>query len=176
MLTDVTQHGELRTTGLLSGKWTIISESILGQKLSGKIYWKPQNISAARPTLYNSCPLKWESRRHEHSSRQICLPSYHCGVFSGGLFLDSGVYDYLEGVRKVTDLSSRKTKCVVQFSDAVRERGRLREVIFHLTPYGIEVRLKGMRQAFQVSPASVYNLAVQKEVNRRKAEKKAGKK
>lgn len=76
----------------------------------------------------------------------------------------------------MTDLSSRKTKCVVQFSDAVRERGRLREVIFHLTPYGIEVRLKGMRQAFQVSPASVYNLAVQKEVNRQKAEKKAGKK
>ena len=75
----------------------------------------------------------------------------------------------------MTDLSSRKTKCVVQFSDCVRERGRLREVIFSLTPYGISVRLKGMRTGFDVSPASVYNLAVMKSVAKAREEKKAKK-
>jgi hypothetical protein len=39
--------------------------------------------------------------------------------------------------------------------------------------YGIRVRLKGLRTAFEVSPASVYNLAVMKEVAARRAEKKA---
>ena len=75
----------------------------------------------------------------------------------------------------MTDLSTRKTKCVVQFSDCVRERGRLREVIFQLTPYGISVRLKGMKSAFDVSPASVYNLAVQKAVAKARDEKKVKK-
>jgi hypothetical protein len=75
----------------------------------------------------------------------------------------------------MTDLSTRKTRCVVQFSDAVRERGKLREVVFTLSPYGINVRLKGMRQSFEVSPASVYNLAVLKAVEKARAEKKAKK-
>ena len=76
---------------------------------------------------------------------------------------------------QMTDLQKRKTKCVVQFSDAVRERGQLREVIFSLTPYGISVRLKGLRTAFDVSPASVYTLAVLKSVEKARAEKKAKK-
>ena len=76
----------------------------------------------------------------------------------------------------MTDLAQRKTRCVVQFSDAVREKGKLREVIFELSPYGVRVRLKGLRQAFDVSPASVYNLAVLKAVAARKAEKKERKK
>lgn len=76
----------------------------------------------------------------------------------------------------MTDLSRRKSKCVVQFSDCVRERGKLREVVFTLTPYGISVRLKGMRSSFDVSPASVYNLAVMKQVQKQKDEKKARKK
>lgn len=75
----------------------------------------------------------------------------------------------------MTDLSTRKTRCIVQFSDAVRERGKLREVIFSLTPYGISVRLKGMRGSYDVSPASVYNLAVQKFVAKQREEKKAKK-
>ena len=75
----------------------------------------------------------------------------------------------------MTDLSTRKTRCIVQFSDAVRERGKLREVIFQLTPYGISVRLKGMRSAFEVSPASVYTLAVLKSVQKARDEKKAKK-
>lgn len=76
----------------------------------------------------------------------------------------------------MTDLASRKTRCVVQFSDTVRERGKLREVIFTLSPYGITVRLKGMRQGFDISPASVYNQAVLKFVAAQKAEKKAKRK
>jgi hypothetical protein len=73
----------------------------------------------------------------------------------------------------MTALSKRKTRLAVEFSDCVRERGRLREVIFELTPYGIKTRLKGMRSSFDVSPASVYNLAVMKKVAADRAEKKA---
>ena len=73
----------------------------------------------------------------------------------------------------MTALCHRKTKLCVEFSDAVRERGKLREVVFDLSPYGIRVRLKGMRCAFDVSPASVYNLAVMKFVAAQRAEKKA---
>jgi hypothetical protein len=98
---DVTQHGELLTIGSLSGKWTAISESIPGQKLKGKIYWKPQIISAARPTLYNFCPLKWESRRYE--SRQIRSPCYNSIVLTLCLFLDSGDYVSLERVREMKE-------------------------------------------------------------------------
>jgi len=75
----------------------------------------------------------------------------------------------------VTDLSTRKTRCIVKFSDCVRERGKLREVVFQLTPYGINVRLAGMRTGFDVSPASVYNLAVMKAVAKAREEKKAKK-
>ena len=75
----------------------------------------------------------------------------------------------------MTDLATRKTKCIVQFSDCIRERGKSREVIFQLTPYGITVRLKGMRTGFDVSPAGVYNLAVRLAVEKTRAEKKAKK-
>lgn len=76
----------------------------------------------------------------------------------------------------MTALDKRKTRLSVEFSDAVRERGRLRPVTMDLTPYGVRVRLKGMRCSFDVSPASVYNLAVLKFVAAKKAEKKARKK
>jgi hypothetical protein len=79
------------------------------------------------------------------------------------------------GVENMTDLSTRKTKCVVQFSDAVRERGKLREVIVELSPYCAKVRLKGMRISFDISPASIYNLAVSKAVKKARDEKKAKK-
>ena len=72
----------------------------------------------------------------------------------------------------MTDLSTRKTRCIVKFSDCVRERGKLREIVFTLSPYGINVRLAGMRTGFEVSPAGVYNLAVRLAVEKTKAEKK----
>ncbi len=76
----------------------------------------------------------------------------------------------------MSSLAKRKTKLSVEFSDCVRERGKLREVTMVLTPYGVSMRLKGMRSVYEISPASIYNLAVLKEVERRRAEKKKAKK
>jgi len=76
----------------------------------------------------------------------------------------------------MTSLDKRKTKLAVEFSDVVRERGRLREGVMTLTPYSVTVRLKGMRGSFEVSPCSIYNLAVMKAVAAKRAEKKARKK
>lgn len=75
----------------------------------------------------------------------------------------------------MTSLAKRKSKLSVEFSDCVRERGKLREIVMDFSPYGVKVRLKGMRSAFEVSPASIYNLAVLKFVTAQKAEKKARK-
>jgi hypothetical protein len=79
------------------------------------------------------------------------------------------------GDETVTSLAKRKTRLSVEFSDCIRERGKLREVTMVFTPYGITVRLKGLRSSFDVSPASIYNLAVAKDVERKRAEKKAKK-
>jgi hypothetical protein len=76
----------------------------------------------------------------------------------------------------MTKMSERKSRLSVEFSDAVRERGRLREVVMDFSPYGIKVRLKGMRASYDISPASVYNQAVMKAVAARRAEKKAKRK
>lgn len=73
-------------------------------------------------------------------------------------------------------LSQRKTRLIVEFSDTVRERGKVRPVTMEFTPYGISVRLKGMRQRYEISPARVYNQAAILEVERRRAERKAARK
>jgi RecA-family ATPase len=73
----------------------------------------------------------------------------------------------------MTKMSSRKSRLIVEFSDCVRERGRLREVTMEFSPYGIRVRLKGMRSSYEISPASVYNVAVLKDVERKRQERKA---
>ena len=75
----------------------------------------------------------------------------------------------------MSQLAKRKTRLSVEFSDCVRERGKLREIIFDLSPYGIKVRLKGMRSTFEISPASIYNRAVLMAVEKAKAERKAKK-
>ena len=80
------------------------------------------------------------------------------------------------GESRVTNLSTRKTRLSVLTSDCVRERGKLREVTFEFSPYVIKVRLKGMRQAFEISPASIYNLAVAKYVAAQRELKKKAKK
>jgi hypothetical protein len=76
----------------------------------------------------------------------------------------------------MTALDKRKTKLAVEFSDVVRERGKLREVVMVFSPYGVTVRLKGMKISFDISPASIYNQAVLKAVAAKRAEKKARKK
>jgi hypothetical protein len=70
-------------------------------------------------------------------------------------------------------LASRKTRLECEFSDVVREQGKLREVIMEITPYLITVRLKGLRQRYEVSPAGVYNHAVIAAVEKQRAAKKA---
>ena len=76
----------------------------------------------------------------------------------------------------MTPLDKRKTRLSVEFSDSVRERGRIRPVTMEFTPYGVKVRLKGMRVAFDISPASIYNQAVLRAVAAKRAERKARKK
>ena len=76
----------------------------------------------------------------------------------------------------MTSLATRKTILAVEFSDCVRERGRLREVTMVLTPYGIKVRLKGLRSAYDISPAAIYNRAVMLHVEKVRAERKANRK
>ena len=77
----------------------------------------------------------------------------------------------------VTRIEKRKSRLTVQSSDCVRERGKLREVILDFSPsgYTISVRLKGMKSSFEITPASIYNLAVAKAVEKARAEKKARK-
>ena len=72
----------------------------------------------------------------------------------------------------MSTLAKRKTRLIVEFSDAVREQGRLREVTMEFTPYSISVRLKGLRQRFEISPAGVYNQAVRIAVEKRRADKR----
>jgi hypothetical protein len=64
----------------------------------------------------------------------------------------------------------------VEYSDAVRERGRLREVVMEIQPYLIMVRLKGTRTAFPISPAAIYHAAAKLEAHKRMAENKATRK
>lgn len=71
----------------------------------------------------------------------------------------------------MTALHKRKSRLCVEFSDTIRDRGKLREVCMEFSPYGVKVKLKGMRNSFDLSPASVYNLAVLKFVAAQKAEK-----
>lgn len=76
----------------------------------------------------------------------------------------------------MTSLAKRKTRLTVEFSETVRERGRSREVTMEFTPYGITVRLKGLRTRYEVSPAGVYNLGAKLAVEKRRAERKAARK
>jgi len=73
-------------------------------------------------------------------------------------------------------LAKRKTRAVVEFSDCIREHGKLRPVVMELSPYGMKVRLKGLRSSYEITPASVYTAAVLKFVNQKRAEKLAARK
>ena len=75
-----------------------------------------------------------------------------------------------------SNLAKRKSRLVVEFSQTITDRGRSREVVMELTPWGITVRLKGMRTRFEITPASVYNRAVILAVEKRRQERKAAKK
>lgn len=76
----------------------------------------------------------------------------------------------------MTRLATRKTRLVVEFSDCLREQGKLREVTMEFTPYEITVRLKGLRSSYAITPSQIYNRAVMFHVERKRAERKARRK
>jgi hypothetical protein len=76
----------------------------------------------------------------------------------------------------VTSLANRKTRLKFTTCDAVRERGKLREIVLEPHPYTVTVRLLGLRRSFEISYAAIYNLAVLKHVEQQRAAKKAAKK
>ena len=76
----------------------------------------------------------------------------------------------------MTSLAQRKSKLTIETSDTVREHGKLREVTIEATPYYAVVRLKGLRQRFEVSWAGIYNQAVKIAVEKQRAERKARRK
>lgn len=75
----------------------------------------------------------------------------------------------------MTSLAKRKSRLSVEFSDCIRERGKLREIIMEFSPYGVKVRLKGLRKSFDISPAAIFNRAVFIQVERDRAAKAADK-
>lgn len=75
----------------------------------------------------------------------------------------------------MASLATRKNRLRVEFSDAVRERGKSREVLMEFTPYCIRIHLKGLRSVYEVSPASIYNHAVRCAVEKQRTERKARK-
>lgn len=73
----------------------------------------------------------------------------------------------------MTALAKRKSRLTFETSDAVRYRGRLREVVIEATEYTAAIRLKGTRQRFEISWAGIYNQAVKIAVEKARAERKA---
>lgn len=78
----------------------------------------------------------------------------------------------------MTSLISRKSRLAFATEDEVYERGKRRRVIVEVDRDGTtaDIRLEGLRSRFPISFASIYNLAVTKEVERQRAAKKASKK
>ena len=76
----------------------------------------------------------------------------------------------------MTALVDRKTKCVVEFSETVRECGKSREIVAELTPYSIRVKLKGTRQWYVIAPSEMWYLGAKHAAEAKKAEKLAEKK
>ena len=76
----------------------------------------------------------------------------------------------------MTSLANRKTRLRFTTCDAIRERGKLREIVLEPHPYTVTIRLLGLRRSFELSYASIYNLAVLKHVEQHRAAKKGAKK
>jgi hypothetical protein len=75
----------------------------------------------------------------------------------------------------VTALSDRKSRLRIETSDTRRECGTYREVIIEAHPYHATVRLKGLKTSYEISWASVYDLAVKQAVEAARREKKSRK-
>lgn len=75
----------------------------------------------------------------------------------------------------MTELRSKRTKTILETSDEVRDGGAYRPVIIEAHPLHMTVRLKGLRQSYNISYAAVWSMAVKAEVERVRREKKAAK-
>lgn len=76
----------------------------------------------------------------------------------------------------MTSLLSRKSRLAFVSEDVVRYRGKLRRVVVEVDTQGrtAQFRLEGTRPRYPLSFAGMYNRAVQLEVERLRAAKKAG--
>jgi hypothetical protein len=75
----------------------------------------------------------------------------------------------------MTALSERRSRLRIETSECKRESGRNREILLEAHPYHAVVRLKGMRSGYEISWASVYDLAVKQAVEAARREKNAKK-
>lgn len=73
-------------------------------------------------------------------------------------------------------LAERKSKLKVEFSDTIKSRGKLREIIMEFSPYLVMVRLKGMRTGYPITAASIFNRAAFIHAEHVKAERAANRK
>jgi hypothetical protein len=76
----------------------------------------------------------------------------------------------------MTPLSQRRTKLKFETASAVWSRGQYRPVVIIAHAAYAEIRLKGTRQSFVATYASMYHAAVKADLAAQKAEKKAKKK
>lgn len=84
-------------------------------------------------------------------------------------------FDYpgrCKGGAVMTALSKRKSRLLISTEDSVYDSGRRREVMLEAHPYHATIRLKGMKTTFEVSWASVYQLAVKQAVEAARREKR----
>ena len=82
--------------------------------------------------------------------------------------------------KDMTSLSERKTRLVIETSETVRYRGKLRPIIIELKPYFCSARLKGTRVRYDMPWMSIFTRAAQisaeLEREQRMAKKKARRK
>jgi len=78
----------------------------------------------------------------------------------------------------MTKLPGRKSRLMIETSDTVREKGKLREVIVEPDPQGytVALRLKGTRARFEIAWNQIYLAAVKIAVERQRQERKARRK
>ena len=71
----------------------------------------------------------------------------------------------------MTKLSQRKSRLVVETSNAVYDRRRQREIILELKPGYMILRLKGARRNFPLSYTSALNLAIRNQQAQKRLER-----
>jgi hypothetical protein len=73
-------------------------------------------------------------------------------------------------------LSKRKSRLVFTTSDAVRYRGKMREVVVEVSPFIATCRLAGTRTRYEMSWAGIFQHAARVFADRQCAERKAKRK